>query len=142
MPSAPQPSSHLELNLTSDPAQLAPARKCVESFGLAHGLGQQAADEVGLCINEAMANITRHAYAGRTDGRVVVRAVDTGDAVQVVMRDWGNGVNPTNRVPKNKDPLVPGGLGLICLRQLMDEVRYEPQPDGMVLTLVKRKPGG
>ena len=39
------------------------------------------------------------------------------------------------------DPLKPGGLGLICLKKLMDEVTYTRLIDGMVLTLVKRTAG-
>ena len=34
--------------------------------------------------------------------------------------------------------LEPGGVGLVCLNQLMDVVMFTPQPDGMLLTLIKR----
>ena len=139
MPSTPKSTSALELSITSDPAQLAPARKSIESFCLSHGLDSKATDDMGLCVNEAIANITRHAYAGRTDRPIVLRAIDASEAVEVSLRDWGNGVNPAELDVKPKDPLVPGGLGLVCLRSLMDDVRFEPQADGMRLTLVKRK---
>ncbi|HEV7298917.1 MAG TPA: ATP-binding protein [Tepidisphaeraceae bacterium] len=139
MPSANPSNAALDLSITSDPAQLAPARKSIESFCLSHGLDEKATEDMGLCVNEAMANITRHAYAGRTDRPIALRAADTGQAVEVSMRDWGNGVNPAELAVKPKDPLVPGGLGLVCLRSLMDDVRFEPQADGMRLTLTKRK---
>lgn len=129
----------LELNTTSDPANLAPTRKAIESFCLAHGLDQRACDEIGLCFNEAMANITRHAYGGATDRPIVVRASHIFDAVSVSIRDWGTGVNPETLPRKPKDPMVPGGLGLICLRELLDDMQFTPQPDGMLLTMVKRK---
>ena len=129
----------LELNTTSDPANLAPTRKSIESYCLAHGLNQRAADEVGLCFNEAMANVTRHAYAGATDRPIVVRATDVNGSVFVTIRDWGNGVNPDCMPRKPKDPMVPGGLGLICMHELLDAMHFTPQPDGMLLTMEKRK---
>jgi anti-sigma regulatory factor (Ser/Thr protein kinase) len=142
----------LVLNVTSDPANLGPVRRACEAFCRRQGLDEAAAGDVGLCVNEAMANVTRHAYGGATDRpvAVVAEAVDAiGSAVpdgspaarsvRIVMRDWGNGVNPLMLPPKPPDPLQPGGLGLVCLRRLIDELAFEPQPDGMRLVMVKRK---
>jgi len=35
--------------------------------------------------------------------------------------------------------MMPGGLGMVCLRQLLDEVVFTPQPDGMLLTMVRKR---
>ncbi len=130
----------IELKVTSDPANLAPTRKSIESFCCCHGLDQKACDEVGLCFNEALANVTRHAYGGAPDRPVEVHAWAANGAVTVTIRDWGNGVNPERLPRKPKDPMVPGGLGLICMHELLDDMRFTPQPDGgMLLTMVKRK---
>jgi serine/threonine-protein kinase RsbW len=86
-----------------------------------------------------MANVTRHAYAGAVDRPIEVRGCCDGDAVRLTIRDWGNGVNPESLPRRPKDPLTPGGLGLICLRSLIDELTFAPQPDGMLLTMTKRK---
>jgi anti-sigma regulatory factor (Ser/Thr protein kinase) len=145
-PAASSSSSadHLELNVTSDPANLAPVRRACEEFAARCGLGERAVGEVGLCINEAMANVTRHAYRGAADRPVHVelaRLADNGGVgVRIVLRDWGCGVDPSKLPPKEPDPMRPGGLGMICLGQLMDEVHFRPQPDGgMLLTMVKKK---
>jgi serine/threonine-protein kinase RsbW len=129
----------LELKITSDPANYAPTRKTIEAFCRAHGLSDRDSDEIGLCFNEAIANITRHAYAGKTDKPVLVRAIDSNTDLSVSIRDWGNGVNPAKLPVKPKDPLKPGGLGLICLREMLDELRFDSQPDGMLVTMVKKK---
>jgi anti-sigma regulatory factor (Ser/Thr protein kinase) len=138
--SAASPAGILRLRVTSDPANLAPVRRACEQFCLDHALSAAAANDVGLCVNEAMANVTRHAYGGATDRPVEIvgdRGPD-GDGVRVSIRDWGNGVNPADLTCREPNPETPGGLGLICLRRLLDEVRYEPQPDGMRLVMVKR----
>jgi len=147
---SPAGAERLVLNVTSDPANLAPVRRACEAFCHSHGLDDAAINDVGLCVNEAMANITRHAYGGATDKPVVVTAEAIGGdgqdgrpGVRITLRDWGSGVNPLAQAPRERDPMRPGGLGLVCLRQLLDDARFEPQPDGgMLLTMVKRKGSG
>jgi anti-sigma regulatory factor (Ser/Thr protein kinase) len=90
-----------------------------------------------------MANVTRHAYGGATDRPVEISGDVETDAhsvgVRIAIRDWGNGVNPADLPGKALVPEMPGGLGLICLRRLLDEVTYTPQADGILLTMVKRE---
>ena len=130
--------------MTSDPANLAPVRRACEEFAARCGLGERAVGEVGLCVNEAMANVTRHAYRGAADRPVRVELDRLGGdcccGLRIALRDWGSGVDPSKLPPKDPDPMRPGGLGMICLGQLMDEVHFRPQPDGgMLLTMVKKK---
>jgi len=131
------------LHVTSDPANLAPVRRACEKFCIEHGLSPAAANDVGLCVNEAMANITRHAYGGAVDRPIDVfceeMPADQGGGVRVSIRDWGNGVNPATLPGREPNPETPGGLGLICLRRLMDEANYVPQADGMKVVMVKRQ---
>jgi len=138
-----QPTSpQLNLKIPSDPARIAEVRKSVEQVAVASGLEEQAVAEVGLCVNEALANVIRHAYGGATDQPILVRAHCQDRMLVVTIRDWGNGVNPATLPPKPFDPLEPGGLGLICLRRMMNEVTYVPQGDGggMLLVMKKAKP--
>jgi anti-sigma regulatory factor (Ser/Thr protein kinase) len=145
---APVPARH-EQRLTSDPANIAPARRAVEAFATRLGFSETAVADIGLCINEALANVIRHAYGGKTDQPVLVVAEQIDDpvdsparALRVTIRDWGSGVNPAALPPRQHDPLQPGGLGLICLRRLMDHVEFVPQPDGMLLTMLKHQAAG
>ena len=133
---SPQP---IELNITSDPANLHAVREAVEKLCIIAGFETIAVGEIGLCVNEALANVMRHAYDNAVDRPIVVRAAFDGTQVNVTIRDWGNGVNPAELPPGRHDPLKPGGLGLICLDKLMDEARFEPQSDGMLLTLRRKK---
>lgn len=139
MSSGSDKSRTLELKINSDPANLAPARNEIESFCRACGFDDKSVGEVGLVLNEAMANVTRHAYKNRNDQPVTVTAEFVGDVLTIRMRDWGNGVDPSLRAPKKRDPNTPGGLGLLCIRELMDEVDYQPQTDGMLLIMKRRR---
>ena len=146
-PSTPQPLEgepglRLELHLASHTVELSRSRKGIEQFAATHGFDETAQAQIGLCVNEAMANVIRHAYGGATGKPILVvseyRETPT-TALRITIRDWGHGKNPADLPPKPYNALEPGGVGLICLRSLMDEVTYTPQPDGMLLTMVKRK---
>jgi anti-sigma regulatory factor (Ser/Thr protein kinase) len=129
----------VDVTIPSDPSAIAAVRRSIEDLGLAIGLDERAVGDVGLCVNEALANVMRHAYGGANDRPIVVRAWCENDALMVTIRDWGNGVNPASLPPKPYDPCEPGGLGLICLQRMMSEVSYVPQGDGMLLVMSKRK---
>jgi serine/threonine-protein kinase RsbW len=129
------------LKTHSDPAKLAEVRRAVESFARDCGFGDKAIGDVGLVVNEAMANVIRHAYAGQSDRPIEVTGEFRDRVLRIRIRDWGNGVNPETLPPKPPDPLRPGGLGLLCMKSLMDEVRYRPQSQGMLLEMTKTLDG-
>ena len=133
------PPDKIRLKIMSDPANLAGVRLAIESLCIDNGMDLKASGETGLCVNEAMANIIRHAYGGAADQSIEVAADFTDGAIRIAIRDWGNGVNPLDRPTLPYDPLKPGGLGMICLKQFMDEVRFTPQPDGMLLEMTRKK---
>ena len=134
-------TDELRLNINSDPANLAEVRRAIENLCAQNGFSESAACDLGLCVNEAMANIIRHAYGGAKDRPIEIRAAFDGQQIRLSIRDWGNGVDP--RVlpinAKPKDPLKPGGLGLLCMRQMLDGFEFFPQTDGMLLEMVKRR---
>lgn len=132
-------SNRLDVTIESDPSKIGPVRRSVEGVATAIGMDERAASDLGLCVNEALANVMRHAYGGATDRPIAVSCHCHDDELIVTIRDWGNGVNPAELPPKPYDPLEPGGLGLICLKQMLTEVSYVPQPDGMLLVMKKRR---
>jgi serine/threonine-protein kinase RsbW len=136
------PPRRLELKVTSDPSNLATVRKAMEAFAAANGFDEKSTAEIGLCVNEAVANIIRHAYRGNVTRPVHVAAqVEDRDGGQMVitLRDWGVGVDPSTLPHRPYDPLEPGGVGLICLQQWMDRVTYTRQADGGMLTTLTRR---
>ena len=127
----------LHLNVTSDPENVSVVRRAIEEYCMKAGFDAKTTGEIGLVINEAVANIIRHAYREAPNKPIEVEAQFGGDILRVTLRDWGNGVDPS-RKPDKTDPLTPGGLGLVCMRKLMDETRFVPQPDGMLLEMKKK----
>jgi anti-sigma regulatory factor (Ser/Thr protein kinase) len=134
-------SDKLGLKFPSSPANVSTVRKSIEQFCQTAGLDAPACEEVGLVVNEALANVVRHAYAGAEDRPVEVSVQRKDGGVQIDIRDWGNGMDPACVAKPERDPLTPGGIGLICIRRLMDQVQYVPQPDGMLLSMTRTTRG-
>lgn len=151
---AVRPPQPMRLNVTSDTANLARVRRAAEAYATAAGFGDAAVAEIGLVVNEAMANVIRHAYhnePGRpiefeaaplalAPGAAAGEATHHTLALRLRLRDWGDGRDPEATRRRGYVPGQPGGLGLVCLKQMMDGVEYTPQPDGgMLLTMTKRR---
>src|SRR5688572_15137417 len=101
----------LELRIVSDPATLRDVRREVEAFAAACGCDPQCGNDVGLCVNEALANVMRHAYHGAADQPIVIEVEDIGAKIEVRIRDWGEAFDPAALKRREYDPLEPGGLG-------------------------------
>lgn len=123
--------------VTSDPANLAPVRHELESFCRECGFDEAARGEIVLCVNEAMTNITRHAYDGATDRPIELAVTFADSLLRITLRDWGAGQTP-RPCETPRDPLRPGGVGMLCLRELMDRITFSPQPDGMMLVMERK----
>ncbi len=135
----------LSLRFQSDPATLAPVRLEVEALAAGLGFEEDGVFKIGLCVNEALANVIRHAYGNATDRPIELTAepITSPAGIRIRIRDWGCGVDPLT-LPKNqvpKDPLNPGGLGLPCLKAMMDRMEFVPQPQGGMLLIIERHLG-
>jgi serine/threonine-protein kinase RsbW len=154
---AAEPDAHptaLHLKFDSHPKHLASTRIAVEKLCIAAGFERAAAEEVGLAVNEALANIIRHAYDNRSDQPVELDASTGPGGIELRLRDWGSGKVPSPKPsvpapgqapagpasnPPKVENLKPGGLGLICMRSLMDQVLFEQQSDGMLLIMRRHR---
>jgi serine/threonine-protein kinase RsbW len=127
----------LLVRTTSATAELAPVRRQIETFCHSVGFNERATGEIGLCVNEAMANIIRHAYRGQEDQPIEITATLAEGKFVISLRDWGTGLQPGPLPNEKQDPMRPGGLGLICLGRLMDKVAFTPQDPGMLLEMFR-----
>lgn len=140
-PIDPSSPGGLFVRATSDTAELATVRRQVEAFAAEHGFDERAVGELGLCVNEAMANIIRHAYRGRGGEPIELTATFADEKLKIALRDWGEGQPPESLPTAKDDPMKPGGLGLICMGRLMDKVTFTPQAKGMLLELIRKRSG-
>lgn len=133
---------NVSLAIRSQPSELAGVRRQVEQFALEAGLSQAAASRVELAVDEALTNVIRHAYEGRSDGQIDIHLRREACWLQVVIRDYGREVDPATIRARDLDDVRPGGLGVHIIGECMDTAVYAPaEGGGTVLTLRKNLDG-
>jgi anti-sigma regulatory factor (Ser/Thr protein kinase) len=107
------------------------------------GFDDQALYQIELAVDEACANVVEHAYPQGEPGPMEVSCYLDAHYFVIRVRDWGPGFNPgAVDEPDVSAPLAErslGGLGLFLVRQVMDDVRFDFDPEnGNELLMVKR----
>jgi anti-sigma regulatory factor (Ser/Thr protein kinase) len=83
--------TYLELRETAVPANVRRIRHRVAEAATDAGASSTVADEVALCVGEAVANVARHAY-DHSFGSVGVLVQTDRDVLTVIVRDQGRGL--------------------------------------------------
>ncbi len=82
--------------------------------------------DIDLAVEEASANIVRHAYGPDHTGDILVRVETVDGAVCITLTDWGLPFDADNVRPFDVDALAEtrakGGMGLRIIHSLMDDV--------------------
>jgi serine/threonine-protein kinase RsbW len=138
----------LRLELTSNPETLSVVRSAVTC--LASNLGFSDAETRALtrAVDEALANVIRHAYANRPGQpiellcrRIVERAAEKrGPALEIVMMDRGIPVTRKKFCGRELDDVRPGGLGMHFIQAGVDLAQYSRHLRKNRLRLVKFLP--
>lgn len=118
--------SPIELTVRSHPSSIRETRKRVAEYAEAGGAD---GDDVELAVAEAVGNAVRHAYAGRDDGVIRVRAeMDGPDRLVVEIADFGSGITTHDR-PRR------AGLGLPIIGALADSIEVTSADAGTRIVL-------
>lgn len=134
----------LKLELFSDPQLLCVVRGALERLTEVFGFSPPDRRSVTRAVDEALTNIMRHCYNGRTDQPIQVycrrvRAHDSQSAqgLEILLCDQGPAVDPSKLRGRRLDEIKPGGLGLHFIRQSMDTVEYRREGNTNQFRLVK-----
>ncbi len=125
--------------LSSDPLGLRKARRWLMRLVLEAGFTPEDAHCLGVAFSEACANVHRHAYGGRRDGRVALRVAVEDEQVVVVLAHDGAPFDPAGYAPPDLRRPSESGYGLYLITALVDEVSFEDTGSGGRVVLVKRK---
>lgn len=122
-----RPLAQAELEISSDLKELRRAREFVRGF--CHTLpGTPLNDdhvaEVELAVTEAASNIMKHAYHGRTDQRIQIKAESFPDHVAVRLHHLGDSFDPSGVALPAFDGSRESGFGVYLLTRSVDDVRY------------------
>ena len=131
------------ISIPSDPKYLSVVRAVVTTMGSICGLGDSAVEDVKLAVDEACANVIRHAYRGDTGQKIVVKFKVIEKRFEVVIEDSGIKAQPHLIAGRSLDDVRPGGLGIHLIKRAFDVFQFdERKKKGNRLRLVRRIGGG
>lgn len=91
-----------------------------------------------VAVDEACANIIRHAYEGRSDGEIRLTCLVESDRIEFTLTDRGRAPKDVNRLqPRSLEEVRPGGLGMHLIRSVMDKVEFRFGERENILHLTK-----
>jgi len=135
-------SLHLKLSMSSDPRYLPVVRGAIGPLAAAMGWDESDSRAITLALDEALANIIRHAYHNCLDGRIELECRETPEGLEVTLLDNGEPPDRTKICARAIACDQPGGLGTHIIKDVMDTVSYQATPMGnrFVATKQFRKP--
>jgi anti-sigma regulatory factor (Ser/Thr protein kinase) len=132
------PAVHVTFVMSSHPCYLPVVRATISQLAAMVGWDEAESRAITLAIDEALANVIRHAYHGRTDGRVELECHATRDELQFRIQDTGDSPDLTRICAREVGCDKIGGLGTHIIRDVMDTVSYQRFPEGNRFTAAKR----
>ena len=129
---------HLRLCMPSDPRLLSIVRATVDELGGTYGLSKEECVGVTLAIDEAIANVIRHAYKSRYDQTIEFECLIHDQQLEFTLLDQGEPPDPARICAQPLDGIALSGRGTHLIKAVMDEVSYNRVPEGNQLKRIKR----
>jgi anti-sigma regulatory factor (Ser/Thr protein kinase) len=138
----------LRLELPSNPEILCVVRSAVMRLTEELGFPAEECRGVTRAVDEALANIIRHAYDGRPGQPIelMCRRLEDGTGnkqragLEIVLVDHGAAADRKKLCGRSLDDVRPGGLGLHFIQDGVDVMQYTSQARENRLRLVKYLP--
>jgi sigma-B regulation protein RsbU (phosphoserine phosphatase) len=111
---------------SSDPENLRLVRRKTSEVLSEVGFDEDQRARLVLAVDEAVANVIRHAYAGCCDGRVELSFWLDADSLRIELRDYADPVDPNRIKPRDLSECRPGGLGVNLIDSVMDNWCFPP----------------
>lgn len=130
----------LQLHIPADARMLPKTRQAVAGYLEETAPSAEVVDDVVLALDEACANVIRHAFPKGVEGSIKLLAEIEDDAVTVLVEDDGVGFDPF-RIDLRGQLDDTSGRGLHLIRMLMTSVDVESPTgeDGTGTRLLMRK---
>lgn len=131
----------VEIKILSDPKYLKILRSAVYHLGKVCGFSLKERNALTLAVNEAAANIIKHAYKYENDKLIFMSCRLLDDRLEIVLRDSGIKTDKEKIKSRALEDVKPGGLGVHIIKSTMDVVIYDNSSEnGNQLTMAKYLP--
>ena len=135
----PETEHLIEYRFPARADQLCEVRQKVRDTASHYGFEPHVVNGMVLAVDEACANIIRHAYEGVESGDIVLEILESDDKIIFRLIDFASPVDQQAIRSRNLEDVRPGGLGVHFMNEVMDEVEYVAPPKGVGNVLEMRK---
>ena len=137
-----KPRQLLEHRFPARTDQLCESRRLVREALGGLGCDTDYIETTALAIDEATANVLRHAYKGDESQDVVLEMHIEDDTLTIKLIDFAPPVDHSKIKPRDLEEIRPGGLGVHIIQEVMDSMEYThlAEGDGNVLVMKRRLP--
>jgi serine/threonine-protein kinase RsbW len=119
------------LKIPADSKNLDIIRKFISGISENMGFPDEEIYKIELAVDEACANVVKHAYLvtnSRRDRIINIEARDKKDRLEIVIFDKGRGFDPKKikkpDIVEYMKKMKRGGLGIYLIKALMDQVSF------------------
>jgi anti-sigma regulatory factor (Ser/Thr protein kinase) len=124
--------------MPSDARYLPVVRGAIGPLAAVIGWDESECRAITLALDEALANIIRHAYHDRADGLIELECRESADGLEITVLDKGDAPDTSKICARDFGCDQPGGLGTHIIKKVMDQVSYEVSPEGNRFLASKR----
>ena len=124
--------------MASDARYLPVVRGTISALAAAIGWAGSDCRKITLALDEAIANVIRHAYHSRSDGLIELQCRGNTDGLEVTMLDHGDAPESVRICAREVGSDQVGGLGTHIIRDVMDTVSYQRTESGNLFMATKR----
>ncbi|RMF58626.1 MAG: HAMP domain-containing protein, partial [Calditrichaeota bacterium] len=132
-----------ELVIPASMNHLKEVRDFIERIGKKYKFSDKIINSFKLVVDEACTNIIRHGYLDIKDGKITIRAIIRRLSLTIVIIDQGKSFDPRQVQNPDLQKYVQigkkGGLGILMMRKLMDDIQYNITHRGNELRLTKMR---
>jgi anti-sigma regulatory factor (Ser/Thr protein kinase) len=129
---------HLKIVMPSDPLYLPVVRGAISPLAAAMGWGESDCRAITLALDEALANVIRHAYHNRADGLIELECRESAEGLEVTLLDKGDAPDKSKICARALACDQLGGRGTHIIQDVMDTVSYQATPAGNRFVATKR----
>jgi anti-sigma regulatory factor (Ser/Thr protein kinase) len=120
----------MKFAMPSDARYLPVVRGAIGPLAAVIGWDETECGAIALAVDEALANIIRHAYHSRADGLIELECRESAEGLEITLLDNGDAPDRSKICARELGCDQPGGLGTHIIKQVMDSVSYEASPEG------------
>ena len=130
-----------KLTIPSDNDYLFHVRNFIKKIGIRNNFSSKVISAMMLGADEACSNIIRHSYQNNSNWKIHIEVLIKRSSFTLIIIDQGQPFDP--RQVKDPDLIhyaeigKVGGLGIMMIRKLMDDIKYKVSRRGNEFRLIK-----